>query len=675
MCAVPRLFSLTLLLNAIVLCIFSPLSFANSGKTTQPASLSWQEAANLGLYDEAVNLAKAESGQGSGALKRLMDAAKASQLSEQPQWRAFIHYKRKSNDRWLSQVDSPHFFMSDVGKQSPEAELNATLAALFSLQAKPPLRLTAYCRFVARRTWLEEQLPDLFSLVPAKDCTEFKRYVEFLDAEVLTLVFPTAHPNSPSSAFGHTLLRIDKKNQRAESRLLNMSLNFAADVSPDVPATTYAIRGLSGGFEGRFRLLPYHIKLREYGQIENRDTWEYELLLDKPAVDLVLRHAYEMLISHYDYYFLSENCSYHLLSLLEVAFPDTPLTDDFNLWTIPVDTIRKLEELQLTKPPRFIPSSIRTLQSRQKALSQNDVKLSLQALQTNLDDIDSALSQKTSPEQAAILDLLSDYERYNRLKTDASATGSTPRERAVLSRRSKLAIKSEPPKVTTPTSSPHQGHGTSRIGIEYQHTEHGSNQVALSFRPAYHDFRDPSAGYDDKAAIEMGHISVAHDADADTFFLKQFTLISVESIEPRGTFFKPISWHTSIQWQRSQADARYQFSFSAGAGAATQSSPTSPVLFIFAEADIIDSPARRDRTQLQLGVSFGTQWEAIKGFRTGIETHVRQQLGGNSYSFATEAWAGFAVGKHWSVNVDITGRKQEYAPSTTSMTIGLRSYF
>lgn len=454
-----------------------------------------------------------------------------------------------------------------------------------------------------------------------------------------------------------------------------MSLNFAADVSPDVPATTYAIKGLNGGFEGRFRLLPYHIKLREYGQIENRDTWEYELTLDKPAVDLVLRHAYEMLISHYDYFFLSENCSYHLLSLLEVAFPEKPLTEKFELWTIPVDTIRKLEEHNLTKPPRFIPSSIRTLRARQAALSQADVDLSLQALNTGLDSIDVSLNGKNTTQQVAILDLLSDYERYKRLKTDPSAKGSSPREIAILSRRSKLGIKSVSPQVPVPLSSPDEGHGTSRIGLQYHHNSRGSELTELSFRPAYHDFRDPSAGFDDKAAIEMGLISVAHDAEADKFFLKQFTLISIESIEPRGTFFKPVSWHTNIHWRRPHAQARHQFSFNVGAGAAMQINDATPVLFIFAEADLIDHPALVDRTQLQLGFSLGSQWEPITGLRSGVETKYTRQLGGDSYTMLTEAWMGFAITEHWSLNLDVAAENNAASASNRRVSLGLRSYF
>jgi len=662
----------TFLLFALVLCLFcSPASAIENDST--PYFTTWQEATNLGFYDDAVKLA--QNRDQDKALRSLIAAATEKNLSEQSQWRAFIHYKPASASSWLSQVDSPHFFMSDRGKHSPEAELNATLAAFFSNQFKAPLRLPAYCRFVARRVWLEEQLSDLFSLIPEQECIEFDRYVNYLDAEVLTLVFPTAHPNSPSSAFGHTLLRIDKKEQRPESRLLNMSLNFAADAPPDVSAASYAIKGLTGGFEGRFRLLPYHIKLREYGQIENRDTWEYELTLDKPAVDLVLRHAYEMLISHFDYYFLSENCSYHLLSLLEVAFPDKPLTEEFELWTIPVDTIRKLEEHQLIKAPRFTPSSIRTLRARQKALSEEDVNLSLHALNTNLETIDASLNQKSAEEQAAILDLLSDYERYNRLKTNTSAKASSSREKAILSRRSKLGIKSEKPNVEIPESSPDAGHGTSRIGLNFQYSQQGSNLTEITFRPAYHDFRDPSAGFDDKAAIQMGLIGVAHDATDDSFFLKQFTLISIESLEPQGSFFKPVSWHTNVKWQRPMAGARHQFSFNVGAGVAKQFTPTSPVLFAFGEADLIDNSALSERTQLQIGASLGAHWEAISGLRTGLEVNFRQQISGSTYSFLTEAWIGYAIGEQWSLNLDLASQTHDALDSNTTLTLGLRSYF
>lgn len=633
----------------------------------------WMTASDAGDYDLAVELATAKH-QAGNALQKLIGRARQLELADTSQWRALLHYKPSVGKRWKSQVDAPHFFLSERGKNSPEAELDATLAALFSGQAKAPLRLIAHCRFVARRDWIRAQLGDLESLLPNKACPEYQRYVDYLQAHTLTLVFPTAHPNSPSSAFGHTLLRIDKKDQRAESRLLNMSINFAAEVPEEVSSTAYAINGLAGGFPGKFRLLPYHIKLREYGQIENRDTWEYPLKLEQSQVDLVLSHAYEMLISHFDYFFFSENCSYHLLSLLEVAFPDEPLTESFGLWTIPVDTIRILRERELAGAGVFVPSSIRTLKARQNALTKEDNTLSLKALNDGLDSIGSELDAMTDKRQAAILDLLSDYERYRRLKSDRGAQSSSDTERSVLSRRSKLAVQSSQVSVPRPETPPDSGHGTSRLGLSYHHSRQRSNQTEITIRPAYHDFRDPSAAYDAKAAIQLGLIGIAYDQGEEEAFLRRFTIVSIESIEPRGSFIKPISWHTNLGWERARPESRHEFTFNVGAGVAYQRTMSSPKLFAFAESDLVDAPAFSDRRQLRLGASAGLHWEPVKGIRFGLETDVRRQIGGDFHQSEAETWLGIALGKNLSINLDYSLTKTSDLDTDRLASIGLRYY-
>lgn len=671
----------TLLTLGLACILFPGLTFAS---TTSPqrdtAELtSWFKASEQGEYDQAVALAldsaNALSASDTSSLASLISAASATNLAEMPQWRAFLHYKPSLGGRWLSQVDSPHFFMSDTGKRSPQAELNATLAAFYSRKAKPPLRLTAYCRFIARRYWLADQLPELADLIPEQDCPEFDRYIEYLDADSLTLIFPSAHPNSPSSAFGHTLLRVDKKDQRQESRLLNMSINFAAQVPPSVSTAAYAARGLTGGFRGTFTLLPYHLKLREYGQIENRDTWEYRLLMDKPKVDLVLRHTYEMLISHFDYFFFSENCSYHLLSLLEVAYPEKPLTEHFGLWTIPVDTIRMLRDVGLASEPQFIPSSIRTLRARRSQLPESDAALALRALKTGLPGIEQSLQELAPVRQAGILDLLSDYERYNRLRDDSSAGGSNARERAILSLRSKLGVKSEPTIVKQPDASPDRGHGTGRVTLKYQNNEEQADSIELTIRPAYHDFRDPSKGFDDKATIELGLIGVAYDTEAKEAYLNKFTVLSIESVEPRGDFFKPVSWRTNIKWTRPGLDERHEFKFNAGVGVAYQTSARNPVFFAFGESDLVDAPRFNQRRQLRLGATAGAHWEPINRLRMGLEMSYRRQVGGDYTESESQLWLGLAVAEQLSLNVSVASEDQAGLSATTNTSFEIRAYF
>ena len=647
-----------------------------NASTNAPAKANtgdWLADANHGDYDQAV--AQALGSAEENPLATLIQSARAARLASTPMWHALLHYKPSVGNKALSQVDAEYFFMSAQGKRNPDAELEATLAAFYSTTVKPPLRLTAYCRFIARRQWLQQQLDQLADLLPEQTCAEFERFRTFLQANTLTLIFPSAHPNSPSSAFGHTLIRIDNKDQSHDSRLLNMSINFAAEVPADIAGATYALKGLAGGFPGKYRLLPYHIKLREYGQIENRDTWEYSLKLSQQQVDAVLRHAYEMLISHFDYYFLSENCSYHLLSLLDVALADNRLTDNFNLWTIPIDTIKLLRARGLVDEGRFVPSSIRTLRARRAELTIEDQALTLQAFNNGLPATELQLQARTLARQAGILDLLADYKRYQRLQNDARAQSSSVGEREVLSRRSKLPIKSKQPNPLAPGVSPEMGHATSRLSVRYQTSQLNNDNLELTFRPAYHDFRDPSSAYGSNAAINFGEIGIARDLDANKVFVSRFNLISIESLEPRGSFFKPVSWHTRVNWHRPDAESHHRFTFNVGAGVAFQSAANRPLTFGFLESDVIDDPAFDKRLAIQLGVSGGAHWEPVAGFRTGIEFNFRQRTDQAYNESTTELWASVALGNHWSLVVDASLRKRTSIELQSAASVALRLYF
>ncbi len=126
----------------------------------------------------------------------------------------------------------------------------------------------------------------------------------------------------------------------------------------------FAFKGLFGLYHGKFSIAPYYLKVKVYGDIENRDIWEYRLNLTEKEIDRLLRHVWEMRFAWFDYYFFDENCSYHLLSLLEVARPGLHLTDRFSLWVIPSETIRAMDEAGLVKKVRFRPARDTLLRKR-----------------------------------------------------------------------------------------------------------------------------------------------------------------------------------------------------------------------------------------------------------------------------------------------------------------------
>src|SRR3546814_6160293 len=105
------------------------------------------------------------------------------------------------------------------------------------------------------------------------------------------LVFPAAYLNSPSSMFGHTLLRIDQANIDTKgSPLLSSALNFGAFIEGLDNSILYAWKGLMGGYPGLFSLLPYSEKIGVYSRLENRDLWEYRLNLKTKDTGMMLWH-------------------------------------------------------------------------------------------------------------------------------------------------------------------------------------------------------------------------------------------------------------------------------------------------------------------------------------------------------------------------------------------------
>ena len=197
------------------------------------------------------------------------------QLSEEPYWLKLGHYLPATLSDYKSTVDSEAFFLSVDGKTNPEAELNATFNAFYN--ADDTTKAEMRCRYPARFTWLEQQQDRVAIL----NCPEMNDWKEVLDPAGMTLVFPTAFMNNPSSMFGHTLLRIDAKDQTRHKELVAFAVNFAAEPQTNDNAALYALKGLAGSYPGRFTVMPYYRKVREYNDIESRDIWEYKLKLSE----------------------------------------------------------------------------------------------------------------------------------------------------------------------------------------------------------------------------------------------------------------------------------------------------------------------------------------------------------------------------------------------------------
>jgi len=212
---------------------------------------------------------------------------------------------------FTSSVDDAHFFYAPDGKTSPQHELDATLAAFFTTQATGNEH--ALCRFPARFNWLAEHLQINTGRLPAVNCSDYAAWRGLIHAESVTMVFPTYQLNSPSSMFGHTLLRLDPADDENWSDWLSYAVNFGANITNSDNSMSYAWKGLTGGYPGQFIVTPYFKKIQEYNRIEHRVIWEYKLNLSVAETQIMINHLWELKTINFDYYFYDENCSYRLL--------------------------------------------------------------------------------------------------------------------------------------------------------------------------------------------------------------------------------------------------------------------------------------------------------------------------------------------------------------------------
>lgn len=459
-------------------------------------------------------------------------SATLQRLAQDPRWIALGHYEYKALRGWHSYVDDSRFFLAADGRYNPERELAATLQALYAPASLGDRH--AQCVFPARTRWLRDTLG--LTDLPSVRCLEFQRWYGDIAPHSAVLVFPAAYLNSPSSMFGHTLLRIDQADTRADqTALLSYAINFGAYVEGSDNSMLYAWKGLAGGYPGLFSLVPYQQKLAEYRSLENRDLWEYQLNLNPEETGRLVEHVWELQQIRFDYYFFDENCSYRLLELLQVARPSLRLTEQFPLAAIPTDTVKAVKAAGLVSQTDYRPSRERELQARAEPLSSHERQLA-QRIAKGASAAAPDLQALPQARQALVLDTAYRLQRYE-------ATGE-PRdvERSQRSFALLQAINRNPPpplQVQRP-GLPEEGHPsrTWELGL-------GSRDdrafAEYGLRMAYHDLNDNAYGFPLGAQIELGGLKL-RQYEGGEWQLQQLNLATIRSLSPRSTLLKPWSW-------------------------------------------------------------------------------------------------------------------------------------
>ena len=476
-----------------------------------------------------------------------------SELARSPAWLRALYYVPHSFGRTTGMVDTPGFYLASAGREDPQQELAANLAAF---RAPIPAKADdhALCRFPRRRQLIAAAMPELATGWQVVACTAYHDWRQAFPVQGASLVFSSNYLNNPSSMYGHTFLRLQRGNGASQhgSELLDYAVNFAANPDTANPLL-YAVYGVSGRFFGGFSLMPYYLKVQEYANAESRDLWEYPLRLDGARLDALMATLWEVGPHGIRYWYLDENCSFVLLAVIAAADPTITAVDEFPLVVAPKDTVAALwRQGALGEPKRRLSAHSR-LTLRRQALSSDEASLLVR--QTGAAKLLPEVGALSPASRTRVLDALLEWIAYDE-KLAGTRRPEKHRQLWEETLAARAATPSSSPLEATPgahVTRPDYGPSAQRLTLGIDSLSGQGADVLFGFRFALHDLTSPAIGYAKDQEITMGDFQLrAHRQGKGRYAVvpEAFTLLRILSIPAFDRVTGAFAWTLTLGSER-----------------------------------------------------------------------------------------------------------------------------
>lgn len=545
-----------------------------------------------------------------------------ARLASDPTWLKLLHYDRPAGQ---SEILSKDFFLSPEGKQNPEAELQATLAA-FTAPWPTDGDSHARCRFPARYFWLAEQLRLPEDQVLPQHCAALARWSLPEKVQSLSLFLVSGYLGNPASIFGHSLLKLNTGATDDQAGLFDLTVSYGALVPEDEPIALYILRGLSGGYQAGFSDRYFYTQDLVYSRTEFRDIWDYELLLTDRQRSLLLFHLWEILGKKFTYYFLAQNCAFRLTELLELVI-DEPLLTRARYWYAPVETFHLLEDLDrqrrtagrpgLIKAARFIPSAQRRLHHQFSLLRPVEQRAAQAVIRQGPASLPTELAQFQPKEQAELVDTLLAYAQYRLSAEQPTPSAATKAMKdQLLPARFLLPASTDPLAEPALLPSPAAGNKPLLLSLGMATTAWQHAHLRLRCAPFIQEGLGRNGLESDELAVLDTTLGLGGEKDA--VFLRQLDLIRIRKIKTgflAADGDNPWSWQlrSGVAQEEEHYDALVQF----GVGRGWQVSPQVTVAALTDAAAHSVEPYLRLRPQLTALFDWGmVQGRLLAGAET-----------------------------------------------------------
>jgi hypothetical protein len=467
-------------------------------------------------------------------------------------WHALLHYERSPlTQRMQSEINSPEFFLSSIGKTDPVAELVATLAALQAPSADP--NQSAQCRFPARYLWLSNHL-EVVRSYPVQRCDKFLEWSNPGSIRSISMVFATGHLKSPASYFGHNFLKFNGAGATSSGALLEQTINYGAQVPDDEVALRYFYNGIFGGYSGVFERQPFYRHLSKYGEEDLRDVWEYKLNLSPEELQIIIAHTWELQSVELTYYFFRENCAYQIARLMALVSPAQLVPKNLP-WTMPYNVFDKLMSMKIRG--QSVVGDISYHPSRRSQFHQRYFSLSDAERSTFTDQVARGVSldetdfySHSASSQLALIDALLDYYEFRLRLNDGGDVAEAQKKELLLRRFQYPAGYTDSVEFQAPFP-PHLAQKPGYLNFARTGSSSIGDYSEFSFRPAYFDFLSLDIGRSTSGDFTLLNTTIRIDEDGA--YLRRLDLLNITNLAPSITGIQGDSgrsWHFRFGWDR-----------------------------------------------------------------------------------------------------------------------------
>ncbi|MBR2136960.1 MAG: DUF4105 domain-containing protein [Alphaproteobacteria bacterium] len=445
------------------------------------------------------------------------------------EWIKLLHYKNDS----IGLIQSEKFYISDRGMIDPKAEFEAEQKTFNRKQDQRK------CDFPARFKWLKKNHYVDGDLM---NCTEYQQFIKDIQPQGITVLFTNSFMQNPASLFGHTLIRID--TARKGTQMLAHGANFGANSGTD-SGIPFALKGLFGFYWGGYSLNPYWSIINHYNNIENRDIWEYKLNLTDEEMKTFVDHLYEMKYALVQYYFLNKNCSFMLLELLEAVRPALELTEGYEYWAIPLDTLKTLKEVDgLIGDVHYRPARYTKIMHQIEQMNPKEYKV----LRESIKDQENYLENLSDDEKRNVLETLYQYYQYKYVAKEIELKAYRRNSFKILRQRSVLS-KQEQDEKNYHEKDPVFAHHSFLFSLGTGINHHQSFE-SIVIRPAYTDLTDRTWGLLPGASVKVLESRWHYYNQKHRLVLQHFIPIHITSLVPTNRIFHQISYRTEVALRR-----------------------------------------------------------------------------------------------------------------------------